>query len=109
LTPLDVSTILNADSTYDRFRQQLVNALPPTPGYDFTREFWTEGFSMRAKRAFVTQDSELFGTLWKFEEMTSDLLYPLFCQKNTIDFSALMAEQKIVLCKLNADWPDVTS
>jgi hypothetical protein len=41
--------------------------------------------------------------------MSSVLLYPVFCQKNTIDFSEMMSLKKIVLCKLNSDWPDMTS
>jgi hypothetical protein len=109
LTLLDVPNLLNPDIKYDKKRLQACTHLPPSPGFNFTRDFWTEEYSRRAKRGY-NQDSEIFGTLMKFRELSSHLLWPMFCQKtNTLDFRQIMAEKKILLVKLNGNWEDITS
>ena len=109
LTLLDIQSLLSPDPKYDKKRLQACMHLPPSPGLNFTRHFWTEEFSRRAKRGY-NQDSEIFGTLMKFRELSSHLLWPMFCQKtNTLDLREIMADKKILLVKLNGDWGDITS
>ena len=109
LTLLDVPILLNPDIKYDKMRLRACTHLPTSPGFNFTRDFWTEEYSRRAKRGY-NQDSEIFGTLMKFRELSSHLLWPMFCQKtNTLDFREIMQHKKILLVKLNGNWEDITS
>jgi hypothetical protein len=109
LTLLDIPTLLNPDIKYDKKRLLAVTHLPPSPGFHFTRDFWTEEYSRRAKRGY-NQDSEIFGTLMKFRELSSHLLWPMFCQNhNTLDLRDIMQKKKILLVKLNGNWEDITS
>jgi hypothetical protein len=109
LTLLDIPTLLNPDIKYDKKRLLAVTHLPTSPGFHFTRDFWTEEYSRRAKRGY-NQDSEIFGTLMKFRELSSHLLWPMFCQnKNTLDLREIMQKKKILLVKLNGNWEDITS
>jgi len=106
LTVLDIPKILDPSKESEMLRLRLVQNLPAALAYDYTRYFWTTYYN---NRGYFGRDEELAGVFNKFREMSSVLLYPVFCQKNTIDFSDMMAQKKIVLCKLNSDWPDVTS
>jgi hypothetical protein len=109
LTLLDIPTLLNPDIKYDKKRLLAVTHLPQSPGFNFTRDFWTEEYSRRAKRGY-NQDSEIFGTLMKFRELSSHLLWPMFCQNhNTLDMREIMQQKKILLVKLNGNWEDITS
>jgi hypothetical protein len=109
LTLLDVPNLLNPSPHYDKIRLRACTHLPPSPGFNFTRDFWTEEYSRRAKRGY-NQDSEIFGTLMKFRELSSHLLWPMFCQKtNTLDLRDIMQQKKILLVKLNGNWEDITS
>lgn len=106
LTVLDIPSILDPSKESELLRLHLVQSLPKSPAYNYSRYFWTTYYN---NRGYFGRDEELAGVFNKFREMTSVLLYPIFCQKNTIDFATLMAQKKIVLCKLNADWFDATS
>ncbi len=106
ITVLDIPKILDPSKEHELLRLRLVQNLPASPAYDYTRYFWTTYYN---NRGYFGRDEELAGVFNKFREMTSVLLYPIFCQPNTIDFSELMVQKKIVLCKLNSDWPDMTS
>jgi len=72
LTLLDIPNLLNPDIKYDKMRLRACTHLPTSPGFNFTRDFWTEEYSRRAKRGY-NQDSEIFGTLMKFRELSSHL------------------------------------
>ena len=106
LTVLDIPAVLDPSKESEMLRLRLVQQLPMSPAYNYTRYFWTKYYN---QRGYFGRDEELAGIFNKFREMTGVLMWPVFCQKNTIDFADLMTKRKIVLCKLNADWPEATS
>src|SRR5947209_13638630 len=86
LTVLDIPDILDPSKESGMLRLRLVQNLPRSPAYNYTRYFWTKYYD---QRGYFGRDEELAGVFNKFREMTSVLLYPIFCQKNTIDFSEM--------------------
>jgi hypothetical protein len=108
LTLLDVPSLLIPDIKYDKLRLRACTHFPASPGFNFTRDFWTEEYSRRAKRGY-NQDSEIFGTLMKFRELSSHLLWPMFCQnKNTLDMREIMMPSRMFVVRRGTrpDIPD---